>query len=142
MAGSSKGTPIDLAWLLGDGAAEGPNAEDAADKEAREDTEAQRQHALPVRPAARGGAAGAGAGRPLGDLMEQSYERVGKSNEPIGPVLVVVDEAGNWPLSNLPGLASTCAGIGIQLILVYQSKAQIDAGYGRMADATPSSPIV
>ena len=59
--------------------------------------------------------------------------------EQVGPILVVVDEAGNWPLRNLAALASTCAGIGIQLLLVYQSKAQIDAVYGRQADTIISN---
>jgi type IV secretion system protein VirD4 len=75
----------------------------------------------------------------LGDLIEQAYERTGKDNEPIGPVLVIVDEAGNWPLRNLQGLASTCAGIGLLLVLIYQSKAQIDAVYGRQADTVLSN---
>ena len=75
----------------------------------------------------------------LGDLFDQTYERVGKSNEPVGPILVVVDEAGNWPLRNLGALASTCAGIGIQLMLIYQSKAQIDAVYGHHADTIISN---
>jgi type IV secretion system protein VirD4 len=75
----------------------------------------------------------------LGDLIEQAYEKVGKDNEPIGPVLVIVDEAGNWPLRNLQGLASTCAGIGLLLVLIYQSKAQIDAVYGRQADTVLSN---
>lgn len=75
----------------------------------------------------------------LGDLFEQAYEKVGKDNEAIGPVLVIVDEAGNWPLRNLQGLASTCAGIGLLLVLIYQSKAQIDAVYGRQADTVLSN---
>jgi type IV secretion system protein VirD4 len=75
----------------------------------------------------------------LGDLFEQAYEQVGKDNEPIRPTLVIVDEAGNWPLRNLSGLASTCAGIGLLLVLVYQSKAQIDAVYGCQADTILSN---
>jgi type IV secretion system protein VirD4 len=75
----------------------------------------------------------------LGDLIQQAYERNGKDNEPVGPVLVIVDEAGNWPLRNLAGLASTCAGIGLLLVLIYQSKAQIDAVYGRQADTVLSN---
>ena len=75
----------------------------------------------------------------LGDLIEQAYERNGKDNKPVGPILVIVDEAGNWPLRNLAGLASTCAGIGLLLVLIYQSKAQIDAVYGRQADTVLSN---
>jgi type IV secretion system protein VirD4 len=155
VAGSSKGTPIDLAWLLGDGVAEPPDAGKEADDVGKEADDAEdagktddhgakeaRRSANTLylcAPLHEAGRLAPVLGGLLGDLLEQSYERVGKSNEPIGPVLVVVDEAGNWPLSNLPGLASTCAGIGIQLILVYQSKAQIDAGYGRMADTIISN---
>jgi type IV secretion system protein VirD4 len=69
------------------------------------------------------------------DLMKQAYARVGKSDTPLDPpLLVVIDEAGNWPMRNLPGRISTCAGLGIQLMLVYQSKAQVDAVYGPRAD--------
>jgi type IV secretion system protein VirD4 len=76
------------------------------------------------------------------DLMKQAYARVGKSNDPLDPpLLVVIDEAGNWPMRNLPGRISTCAGLGIQLVLVYQSKAQIDAVYGPRADVIVSNAI-
>ena len=75
----------------------------------------------------------------LADLIQQAYERHGKSNEALGPILIVVDEAGNWPLKHLAGLASTCAGIGILLVLIFQSKAQLDAVYGRQADTIISN---
>jgi type IV secretion system protein VirD4 len=145
VARSSTGPAIDLDWLLAPtGTAPNPNrtGPDGGDRQ----------------PGAAGDAGGAGGntlylcaplheaqrlapvlGGLLGDLCDQAYERVGKSNEPVGPILVVVDEAGNWPLRNLGGLASTCAGIGIQLILIYQSKAQIDAVYGRHADTIISN---
>ncbi|MCM3921560.1 type IV secretory system conjugative DNA transfer family protein [Frankia sp. AiPs1] len=78
----------------------------------------------------------------LDDLMRQAYAQVGRTNIPLDPpLLVVMDEAGNWPLQNLPGRISTCAGIGIQLLLVYQSKAQIDAAYGPKADIIISNAI-
>lgn len=78
----------------------------------------------------------------LDDLMRQAYAQVGRTNIPLDPpLLVVMDEAGNWPLQNLPGRISTCAGIGIQLLLVYQSKAQIDAAYGPKADVVISNAI-
>jgi type IV secretion system protein VirD4 len=76
------------------------------------------------------------------DLMKQAYARAGKTNDPLDPpLLVVMDEAGNWPMRNLPGRISTCAGLGIQLILVFQSKAQVDAAYGRRADIVISNAI-
>ncbi|MEX5711705.1 type IV secretory system conjugative DNA transfer family protein [Parafrankia sp. FMc6] len=78
----------------------------------------------------------------LDDLMRQAYTRVGHTGAPLDPpLLVVVDEAGNWPLRNLPGRISTCAGIGIQLMLIYQSKAQIDAAYGPKADVVISNAV-
>jgi type IV secretion system protein VirD4 len=76
------------------------------------------------------------------DLMRQAYAHVGRTNIPLDPpLLIVLDEAGNWPMQNLPARISTCAGIGIQLLLVYQSKAQIDAAYGPKADIVISNAI-
>ncbi|EFC81326.1 type IV secretory system conjugative DNA transfer family protein [Parafrankia sp. EUN1f] len=78
----------------------------------------------------------------LDDLMRQAYSHVGHTDTPLDPpLLVVVDEAGNWPMRNLPGRISTCAGIGIQLLLIYQSKAQIDAAYGPKADVVISNAV-
>jgi len=69
------------------------------------------------------------------DLIREAYVQVGRGGRPLDPkLLVVVDEAGNWPMQNLPARISTCAGLGIQLLLLYQSKAQIDAAYGQRAD--------
>jgi type IV secretion system protein VirD4 len=69
------------------------------------------------------------------DLIREAYVQVGRTGRPLDPkLLVVVDEAGNWPMRNLPARISTCAGLGIQLLLLYQSKAQIDAAYGQRAD--------
>ncbi|MGF7234155.1 MAG: type IV secretory system conjugative DNA transfer family protein, partial [Frankia sp.] len=76
------------------------------------------------------------------DLMHQAYDRAGRTDTPLDPaLLVVIDEAGNWPMRNLPGRISTCAGLGIQLLLVFQSKAQIDAAYGPKADIVVSNAI-
>jgi type IV secretory pathway TraG/TraD family ATPase VirD4 len=47
---------------------------------------------------------------------------------------MLIDEAGNMPLEWLPEVSSTCAGIGIQLVTVWQSLAQIHESYGRRAD--------
>jgi type IV secretion system protein VirD4 len=71
----------------------------------------------------------------LGDLVQQAFERVGRSNQPLPPTLLVMDEAGNTPTRWLPGVASTCAGIGVLLVTIWQSKSQIDAAYGRLADS-------
>lgn len=43
----------------------------------------------------------------LGDLMAQAYERVGKTNKAIPTLLVVIDEAGNWPERLLGTVASS-----------------------------------
>jgi type IV secretion system protein VirD4 len=49
-------------------------------------------------------------------------------------LLVVLDEAANIaPLRNLDALASTAAGLGVQLVTVWQDLAQIEARYGRRA---------
>jgi type IV secretion system protein VirD4 len=50
------------------------------------------------------------------------------------PLLVVVDEAGNTPLRSLPQYASTLAGLGVLLVTIWQSLAQIEAAYERQAD--------
>lgn len=71
----------------------------------------------------------------LGDLLQQSYERVNLTREPLPNLLLVMDEAGNTPASWLPSVASTCASIGILLVTVWQSVAQIQAAYGRLADS-------
>jgi type IV secretion system protein VirD4 len=71
----------------------------------------------------------------LGDLKDQAYQRdiagVGLDR----PLLMVIDEAGNMPLAWLPEVAATCAGIGILLVTIWQSKAQLDAAYGRLSDS-------
>jgi type IV secretion system protein VirD4 len=77
----------------------------------------------------------------LSDLFEQAYAKAAATNRAIGPVLVVIDEAGNWPLRDLPAIASTCAGVGMQLMVIFQSKAQIDAAYGVRADTVLSNCI-
>jgi type IV secretion system protein VirD4 len=47
---------------------------------------------------------------------------------------VLLDEAANTPLPKLPQWSSTVAGAGMQLVTVWQSKAQLDQIYGREAD--------
>jgi type IV secretion system protein VirD4 len=71
----------------------------------------------------------------IGDLIQQAFERSGRTNQPLPPTLVVLDEAANTPTRWLPGVASTCAGIGLLLVTIWQSKSQIDAAYGRLADS-------
>jgi type IV secretion system protein VirD4 len=71
----------------------------------------------------------------LGDLVQQAYDQANRSGTPLPPTLLVLDEAGNTPTRWLPSVASTCSGIGLQLVTVWQSKAQIDSAYGRLADS-------
>lgn len=66
------------------------------------------------------------------DVIQTAFttaSRQGGALEP--PLLVVLDEAANIaPLAELDGLASTCAGHGVQLVTVFQDMAQISARYG------------
>jgi type IV secretion system protein VirD4 len=77
--------------------------------------------------------------RPLfGALVHQVLAAVGRraaGGKPVDPpLLVVLDEAANIaPLRNLDALASTAAGLGVQLVTVWQDLAQIEARYGRRA---------
>lgn len=52
----------------------------------------------------------------------------------LAPVLVLLDEAAKTPLPKLPQWASTLTGAGIQLVTVWQSKAQLDTTYGKDAE--------
>jgi type IV secretion system protein VirD4 len=71
----------------------------------------------------------------LNDLINQAYRHVAATGKPLDPpLLVVIDEAGNTPLRALPEYASTLAGVGVLLVTIWQSIAQIEAAYGRQAD--------
>jgi type IV secretion system protein VirD4 len=71
----------------------------------------------------------------LGDLIRQAFSHTNRTGKPLDPpLLVVIDEAGNTPLRSLPEYASTVAGIGILLVTIWQSKAQLDVAYQRAAD--------
>ena len=71
----------------------------------------------------------------LSDLKAQAYEWDVSGRRFPAPLLMLVDEAGNMPLAWLPRVASTCAGIGIQLVTIWQSLAQIEEAYGRLANS-------
>jgi type IV secretion system protein VirD4 len=47
---------------------------------------------------------------------------------------MLIDEAGNIPLDWLPEVSTTCRGLGLQLVTIWQSIAQIHEAYGRRAD--------
>ena len=70
----------------------------------------------------------------LSDIKAQAYEWESIGRTFPAPLLMLIDEAGNMPLSWLPEVSSTCAGLGIQLVTVWQSLAQITEAYGRRAD--------
>jgi type IV secretion system protein VirD4 len=71
----------------------------------------------------------------LNDLINQAYRHVALTGRPIDPpLLIVIDEAGNTPLRSLPEYASTLAGLGVLLVTIWQSIAQLEAAYGRAAD--------
>ncbi len=70
----------------------------------------------------------------LSDLKAQAYEWEMTGRRLPAPLLMLIDEAGNMPLDWLPEVSSTCAGIGIQLVTIWQSYAQIHETYGKRAD--------
>lgn len=71
----------------------------------------------------------------LHDLTTQAFDRYNRTGRPADPaLLLLIDEAANTPLPKLPQWASTVSGAGIQLVTVWQSKAQLDNLYGRDAD--------
>ena len=71
----------------------------------------------------------------LHDLITQAFDRYNRTGETLDPrLLVLLDEAANTPLPKLPQWASTVTGAGIQLVTVWQSKAQLDTTYGKDAD--------
>ncbi|HYZ97908.1 MAG TPA: type IV secretory system conjugative DNA transfer family protein, partial [Acidimicrobiales bacterium] len=112
VATSSHGPSVDLDWLLGD----------ANTVYLCAPIEDQRRLAPAF-------------GGLLNDLIAQAYRRVAATGRPLDPpLLVVIDEAGNTPLRALPEYASTLAGIGVLLVTIWQSLAQIEASYGREAD--------
>src|ERR687897_817143 len=112
VAASSRGPSVDLDWLLGDANTVYLSAP----------IEDQRRLAPAF-------------GGLLNDLIAQAYRRGAAPRRPLGPpLLVVIDEAGNTPLRALPEYASTLAGIGVLLVTIWQSLAQIEASYGRDAD--------
>lgn len=71
----------------------------------------------------------------LQDLIGQAFVRANRGDTPTDRrLLVVLDEAANTPLPKLPQWAATVTGAGIQLVTVWQSKAQLDQAYGKDAD--------
>jgi len=70
----------------------------------------------------------------LQQLITAAYRRAGTSDGLTRPLLIVLDEAANIaPLPDLDTIASTAAGVGIQLLTVWQDLAQIHTRYGDRA---------
>jgi type IV secretion system protein VirD4 len=67
-------------------------------------------------------------------VLVTAYEQAAVRGRLDPPLLLVLDEAANIaPLRDLAQVASTAAGLGIQLITVWQDRAQITARYGQHA---------
>ena len=67
----------------------------------------------------------------LSDLIDQLFELNIQTGVPLNPpLLIVIDEAANLKLKDLPEWAATLSGLGVQLVTVWQSIAQIEAVYG------------
>jgi type IV secretion system protein VirD4 len=72
----------------------------------------------------------------LHDLISDAFTAYNRRGESLNPrLLIVCDEAANTPLPKLPQWAATVSGAGIQLVTVWQSRAQLDTTYGREADS-------
>lgn len=71
----------------------------------------------------------------VAQMKSAAYELAGKQNRAIDPpLLLCIDEAANIaPLHDLDAIASTAAGIGIQLVTIFQDMAQIEARYKERA---------
>ena len=71
----------------------------------------------------------------LHDLITEAFAVYNRRGTPLDPrMLVVCDEAANTPLPKLPQWAATVSGAGVQLVTVWQSRAQLDTIYGRETD--------
>lgn len=112
VAAASRGKSLSLDWLLG-----GPNT---------------LYLCAPIEDQERLSPAFGGL---LNDLVKQVFLRVAATGRPLDPpLLIVIDEAGNTPLRSLPQYASTLAGLGVLLVTIWQSIAQIEDAYHRQAD--------
>lgn len=69
----------------------------------------------------------------VNSVMGEIYEKasLAASGRLDQQLLVVLDEAGNQRLDQLPEYASTVAGLGVQLVTIWQSVAQITRSYGK-----------
>lgn len=70
----------------------------------------------------------------LHDLISRAFDRANRTGILDPRLLILIDETANTPLHKLPEWASTVTGAGMQLVTVWQSKAQLDEIYGKHAD--------
>jgi type IV secretion system protein VirD4 len=67
----------------------------------------------------------------LNALLAQLAAHFNRSGEPLDPTLaIIVDEAGNTPINELPEYASIVAGMGGLLVTVWQSVSQVQSKFG------------
>lgn len=68
----------------------------------------------------------------INEIIDYGYQEYAKTNKPLDPpLLIVLDEAANIaPLPNLDKLASTAAGVGIQLVTIFQDFGQVRERWG------------
>lgn len=68
----------------------------------------------------------------VSSVIAVAVDRVARTGRPLDPpLLVVLDEAANIaPVRDLDTLASTCAGLGVQLVTVCQDLGQLSSRYG------------
>lgn len=72
----------------------------------------------------------------LADLVDQLFAHNVRARRPLDPpLLIVIDEAANLKLQDLPEWAATLSGLGVQLVTVWQSIVQIEAVHGDQAGA-------
>ena len=74
----------------------------------------------------------------LGDLREQLHAWDIAGTKLAQPLMIVIDEAGQLELQWFPEEVSTIAGLGGMFVTGWQSKSQITARYGQLADAVLS----
>lgn len=70
----------------------------------------------------------------LHDLISRAFDRANRTGVLEPRLLILIDEAANTVLHKLPEWAATVTGAGMQLVTVWQSKAQLDQIYDHHAD--------
>lgn len=74
------------------------------------------------------------------ELLRVAFRRPTNGAERQEHLLLLIDEAANTaPLRRLPTIASTAAGLGVQLVTVFQDLAQVRVRYGDAADTVVSN---